>query len=217
MKKIVYMIVLVCVFNLFLVFSSVSSYEHKFEDLDGFEWAEEAIYYFVDNNRTLTGPPPTKYFPDQSITRAEIVSMMVRLVSKPQSHQECDFKDVSSQEWYYDFIAQAQQMNIIHGDDEGYFHPDEKLSRQDAAVMLTNYLKLEGIQAPDNASAEYDDADLIASYALDSVGKLQELNIMVGYANCFEPTQPMNRAEACVAAYQAVKYVQSHNTNDPEA
>lgn len=215
MKKIVYMIVLVCVFNLFLVFSSVSSYEHKFEDLDGFEWAEEAIFYIMDREPSPS-TSPVEFLPSQSITRAEIVTVMVRLVSKPQSHQECDFKDVSSQEWYYDFIAQAQQMNIIHGDDEGYFHPDEKLSRQDAAVMLTNYLKLEGIQAPDNASAEYDDADLIASYALDSVGKLQELNIMVGYANCFEPTQPMNRAEACVAAYQALKYVQSHSINDRE-
>lgn len=215
MKKIVYMIVLVCVFNLFLVFSSVSSYEHKFEDLDGFEWAEEAIFYIMDREPSPS-TSPVEFLPSQSITRAEIVTVMVRLVSKPQSHQECDFKDVSSQEWYYDFIAQAQQMNLIYGDDEGYFHPDDKLSRQDAAVMLTNYLKLEGIQAPDNASAEYDDAGLIASYALDSVGKLQELNIMVGYANCFEPTQPMNRAEACVAAYQALKYVQSHSINDRE-
>lgn len=202
MRNSIFLIMLLFLYGL-IGFHFVYASEWEYEDLDGFEWAEEAIYYFKNQNGMLT-EPVTKFEPDHSVTRSEFAFQLARYF-KDSSSYYCDFKDVSPEEWYYKEIGIAQKYQIVQGNGEGYFYPEKELSRQDAAVMLVNLLKAKGIQLPDgNNTIAYDDIDLIDSYAVESINILRKLKIMGGEGNKFEPNKTINRAEACVMLYQTL-------------
>lgn len=84
--------------------------------------------------------------PDAPVTREKAVEMIICALGYQEIAQLSnifvtaflDQAEINSEKLGY--IALAQGLNIINGNGNGYFKPQESLSRADAAIMIYNYL-----------------------------------------------------------------------------
>jgi hypothetical protein len=85
--------------------------------------------------------------PDDSITRAEFAKVAVHLLGLEENADaekgNSRFADVSIEHWANGYINIASQQQIIIGDDQGNFRPNEQISYQDALTILVRLLGYE--------------------------------------------------------------------------
>lgn len=74
------------------------------------------------------------YRPNEAITRAELVDMLVRLY--PDAVGEANFSDVPADYWAHDQIAAATSLGWLAGYPYGTFGPDRSLTRAEACAIL---------------------------------------------------------------------------------
>ena len=93
-----------------------------FIDIPANHWAVAAIQYAYDNG-LMTGVSNTEFAPEQTTTRAMIVSMLARL-ENVTSAESAGFADVSDGDWYATAVNWAATEGIVSGTGEGDFSPN---------------------------------------------------------------------------------------------
>ena len=84
----------------------------------------------------------------------------------------------------------------VGGVEEAPFDPDRAISRQEMAVMLSNYANFKGYAIPvHRAMPNFTDQDSIASWALAASSALAEAGVINGSNNRFNPQDNATRAE----------------------
>ena len=111
-------------------------------DING-HWANNEITKFVNNNYIL-GYEDNTFKPNNSITRAEFVSILNRVFNLTTSSGKV-FNDTNNH-WAKQAIDIAVTNGVCNGKSNNLFYPNDKLTRQEASVMLSNYLKLQDTQ-----------------------------------------------------------------------
>jgi hypothetical protein len=102
-------------------------------------------------------------------------------------------------------VLAANALGIVNGRGEGTFDPEGLITRQEAAVMLTNAAKLIGIEA-DGRAVRFSDEQSIAAWARDAVAfvsaaedRTNGAKIMSGLANNrFGPSETFTRQQAII-------------------
>ena len=56
-----------------------------------------------------------------------------------RSDFDCNFRDVSTSDWFYDYVAQATSYGWISGADRS-FRPNECITRAEVSVIVNNML-----------------------------------------------------------------------------
>ena len=112
-----------------------------FSDLAG-HWAKAEVERLAEKG-IVSGFPDNTFRPEQPVTRAEFVKLIISGFSLEASG-DAFFDDVPAQEWYEPCIAAAASLGIVTGDGQKYFWPEQTVTRQDAAVMLKRALDLRG-------------------------------------------------------------------------
>ncbi|MGI6145014.1 MAG: S-layer homology domain-containing protein [Peptococcia bacterium] len=105
-------------------------------------WAENTIKKWLRQN-LVAGYPDGSFKPDQSITRAEFVAIVNRVFNYTQK-AVVQFTDLSPEEWYIDDLAKAVAAGYINGYPDGTFRPEQTITRQEVAAILTQIFSLEG-------------------------------------------------------------------------
>ncbi len=83
------------------------------------------------------GRSETEYAPEESLTRAEAVTFVLRLMGIAETGTAApSFKDVPESHFAYKNIGLAQQMGIVNGVSETAFSPDEAVTYPQAVKML---------------------------------------------------------------------------------
>jgi hypothetical protein len=78
------------------------------------------------------------FSPEQNVTRAEAVKMIVLAFDLHSNIPSTGFTDIQTTDWYYGFATMAQSLGIIQGiNNEGRFAPNEPLTRAAAAKLIT--------------------------------------------------------------------------------
>ncbi|MGO4348327.1 S-layer homology domain-containing protein [Paenibacillus sp. MCAF9] len=140
------------------------------------------------------------------ITRADFAKIIIRLleVEKSQTIDEIlaekqvvlsdnPFTDTKVKE-----VVAAYLMGIVKGKGNGKFDPSGSITRQEAAVMLTNTAKVLGYKVPADASA-FADNSIIASWAKPSVDFVSMHDVMKGIGNNkFSPKGTYTRQQAYI-------------------
>ena len=103
-----------------------------FTDIGG-HWAESYIQEAYD--RQLTEGYNGMYRPDDSMTRAEMVTILWRAMGKPQPSSAATFTDLT-QDWYKDAVAWAEENKVVNGVEPGKFSPDGNVTREQLAAVL---------------------------------------------------------------------------------
>ncbi|MBQ4528826.1 MAG: S-layer homology domain-containing protein [Clostridia bacterium] len=175
-----------------------------FTDLAGYDWAKEAISELSSQN-IISGRSSTIFDPGASITREEFTKIVINAFTSIDPSVTCDFKDVSSDAWYYSYVATANKIGIINGTSKSTFGTGEKITRQDMAAILYRTAEIFGIELEGGALGFADSAS-VSDYAKDAVAALSASGIVNGKGNnCFEPFAFATRAEAAKMIYETME------------
>ncbi|MCG7410153.1 S-layer homology domain-containing protein [Paenibacillus sp. ACRRX] len=151
----------------------------------------------------VNGQTETQFKPNAAVTRAEFASMIVRMLErvygtaslvKAGSHSAASFQDVATGAWYAEAVSAAASMNIVKGDGK-QFRPNDRVTREEAIVMLMRAIKLAGHDAGASALTFADKA-AVATWAQPALQGAQSLQLVQGReGNRFMPQGAMTRAE----------------------
>lgn len=184
--------------------------EEIFADLADFDWAKEHIMALY-NKGVIDGIGDKEFAPEQTVTREQFVKIASALCTMPETPSDAGFEDVVSGSWYEKYVNGAKAISLISGKDEKTFGVGENITRQDAAVVLFNALKISKPEAVEGISIDelgFADSDSISAYALYAVSVLNKLGVINGDNNgYFNPTANATRAEAAVMINKVLKLI----------
>ena len=169
-----------------------------FSDLEGHEWAVEAIRYLYDRE-LVQGYPDGCFQPELPITRAELTVLITRAFLDPAyAYNISRFSDVSIEDWYAKSLLTAEYFSIFQWIYDGEFQPKRPVTRQELCAICYRAYRRSGFDTPKSLPRyEFIDNALIASYAYDPIQQLQRAGCIKGYEDgCFYPGNVATRAEA---------------------
>ncbi|GIO84852.1 hypothetical protein J25TS5_17840 [Paenibacillus faecis] len=167
----------------------------SFSDLNG-HWARLDVEMMA-NKLIVMGTDDGRFEPEQSVTRAELAAMLVRMLGLVSASETAAFRDISGK-WYEADIRAAFRAGLVQGDENGDFRPDAAVSRQEMFVMISRAMETAGFA---HSSAErfdpYADHATISGWAAPAVESLTEAGLLKGDpSNLVKPLQTATRAEA---------------------
>lgn len=119
------------------VFMSVGCvmYAADFADIDAHIYEDDIMY--IASEWVVQGYPDGTFWPDRSITRAEITKIVIEGVAWLQAEQSGSwcFPDVSTDARYAEYVCIAQSEHIVKGYPDGTFQPEKK-------VTIAEWLKI---------------------------------------------------------------------------
>ena len=195
--------------NMFLAVMLVAAYMMTmpvsavlFEDISE-HWAETYITQAAE--RSLIKGYNGRYRPDDSMTRAELVTVLWRAMGEPEPSAEAVFTDLT-QDWYKKPVAWAQENNVVNGMGDGKFDPDGTVTREQLVVILH---RMAG--APIGAEVmftsiydwQYPDSDQICAYAKQALywaiyNEVYCGETMLGVGKTLAPKGAASRAQIAV-------------------
>ena len=175
-----------------------------FADMDGFEWAKEAVDFLYGKN-VINGTDANHFNPGGFVTREEFLKMAVTAFGMYDETAEVNFDDVASGDWFYRFVASAFRRGIVNGTDSARFGAGEKIVREDMSVIIYRAARAAGYSI-ENGAAEFTDSEMMPEYAAEAVGALNASGIIRGMEDGrFGFGEYSTRAQAAVVIYRLLK------------
>lgn len=173
--------------------------ETVFDDLNGVEWAKEYINKLY-NKGVISGKGEKIFAPNDNLTREELCKM-IALAFELEKNDECGaipFGDVSSGDWYYDYVTVCYQNGIVKGISDDAFGVGKTVTREEISTILVRAAEAVGKSLDyDITIYPFNDETEISDWALESVSILRECLIVNGVGNdYFAPKNNVTRAQA---------------------
>ena len=154
-------------------------------------WGDEEVEKLYGRG-LVNGVSVSRFAPDNSITRAEFLALVVRSLGWESVGYKNNISDVDSKAWYAPTVASALKFGLI---DENEFRPDEKATREEMSKMLYAACSSSGVELNDNAEIKFLDYDSITDKK--SVAAITQIGLIDGYEdNTFRASGYLTRAEA---------------------
>lgn len=150
----------------------------SFQDVSSNDWHYNYVLR-VAYDKVVTGTSPNFFEPDQPVTRAQMVTMLIRAQDPDfpsQCAEESFFNDVEDNHWAKCYIAEAQQRGIIEGyqtvdctndpndpSPQEFFCPGRIVNRAQASKMIVE--SFPDIQAFYTANQNINDEFIDVSFA----------------------------------------------------
>ncbi len=167
-----------------------------FTDVAATDW----YYPYVQNVYSMgimNGESDTLFGPGDTLTRGMLVTILGRF-DKADTSAVSAFADVDQSEYYAPYIAWAAENGIVDGVGGNMFAPNDPVTREQAAKIITGYYTYKG-QGPTGEWAiqlQYTDLGQISDWAVEGIMYCTMKQIMTGNdAGAFEPQSPITRAE----------------------
>ena len=164
-------------------------------------WAKDAINYVTDK-ALFNGTSATTFSPNEGMTRGMFVTVLGRMAGADISayNTQSKFADVDSKMYYNAYINWAAANKIVSGVDASHFDPNALIIREQAAVIMDNYLTASGTKVDETGSAAaFTDSAAIRPYAKDAVARMQKAGLLNGKTgNIFDPQGTTTRAQVAV-------------------
>lgn len=166
-------------------------------------WAEQYIA-LLQKRGTIGGFPDGTFKPNDYITRAQFAAIASRALNLPPAGRAANFRDVPAKYWGANAISQVSDAGLVTGFPDGSFRPEDKITRAQALVILAKAL-----QSPNADTAglsRYKDGNTVPTWALPSVAKAANANIIVSYpdAQAIKPNELATRADVAALTYQTM-------------
>jgi len=178
--------------------------QKAFKDMAS-HWAKAAVADMA-SRLVISGVSQDRFEPDRDITRAEFAGIVARALGLMRTGTGKDvFGDVPKDAWYYDAVSIAHEYGLISGLTDKRFGPDDKISREQAMVIVSRAMAIAGLKADlsqdeaDRLLEAFTDAGLSANYARNGIAASIQAGIVSGRnGNLLAPKDNLTRAEAAV-------------------
>ncbi len=179
-------------------------------DVSPEQWYYEYIKRLAESG-VIGGYPDGTFGPNKEVTRAEFLKMILAIYARKTDafnkyHEpvEPSYTDVPEKHWAYRYVEFAREKELATGSG-GKFSPDKPILRAEAAKMLLNSGKLEGLDlkasceqgAAKSAGDFVDVRDRTDAWFYVFVDEVSKKCIFKGYSDgSFHPERRLTRAEA---------------------
>jgi len=155
----------------------------------------------------INGFADQTFRPDTTVTRAQMVAMLIRNLNVTYNENEqTSYKDVSSNYWAFKEIQAAKQVGIMSGYSDELFGPEDGITRAQMAAIVYRWVKQECEknesaypscnQLANTSITKYEDV-LTSHWAYDEIHFVRSIGFMSGYnGNLFKPEEKLTRAQA---------------------
>ena len=144
-------------------------------------WAYPGIQYCVTHG-IMGGMGDGTFAPTGTTTRAQIVQILYNLEGTPAVSGTTPFTDLTAN-WYKPAILWAYQNNVVAGTSPTTFAPDQPVTREQIAVILTQYmfhvLKMERTWTPADLST-FPDGAQVSRWAKEAMQDAVALGLING-------------------------------------
>ena len=141
----------------------------------------------------------------QTATRQEICALVVRFyetVTGSPVQGRVFFSDTKDED-----VEKAAYLGIVNGVGDGSFHPNDPLTREQAAVMLTRLAQSMSKHLP-AAEANFTDRAEISPWALEATGAIQGCGVMNGVGGGrFAPSLSYSREQCITTLMRLYHYI----------
>ncbi len=165
-----------------------------FNDIDN-HWAYDSILSMAEQG--VVKGDNGLFRPDASISRAELVTMVVRALDLDTSRTDTGFSDVAEDSWYASYVKAALSAGIISSD--SVFRPNDQVTREEMAKILTvacSLYKQETLDLSGAGELSYADASSVSDWAKAYVDYASRNGLMNGMENNqFVPKSSATRAQ----------------------
>ncbi len=163
----------------------------------------------------VAGVSGSKYYqPTAAIKRCDVIVILARMAGvdttlNGMTEDEfskgygiyLDYNDVDESSYYARALAWATKVDIAHGSN-GAFRPDDTITREEFAALLSNYAMLNGKDVSvdaDKVLAGFPDGTSVSDWAADAVAWAADADIM-GNGGKLNPGSDITRAEVAAMA-----------------
>ncbi|MEB3102502.1 S8 family peptidase [Ferviditalea candida] len=160
-----------------------------YTDISG-HWAEPSIVEMT-KLQAVKGYPDYTFRPDNELTRAEAVTMIVKAFGIT-GKSAASYSDLPKTHWAYSYVGSADAAGIVQGYQDATFQPDRPISRMEMAVLIAKALHLKNKKA-DGIPFQ----DIAPDYwGIDILAQLKAKGWLTGYEDgTFHPKDSGSRAE----------------------
>ncbi len=109
-----------------------------FPDVPADAWYATAVNTLASLGM-VSGDADGNFRPNDPITRAEFCVIALAFAYEPESYS-CSFTDVSVNDWFYTYVAQAASYGWIGGYADGSFGPNDLITRAQVTTIVNNML-----------------------------------------------------------------------------
>ena len=196
MKKRITALIMALVLMMSMAVGAVAASVEQFKDVAPTDWYYTYVKDVVSKNY-MNGTSKSTFSPNDNLTRAMASTVLARVENvKVDNAADSGFVDVPVNQWYTGSVKWMFEKKLVKGYGNNKFGPNDFITRQDAAVMMANYLKMKSYKETGKSTVAFVDMAKVSTYAKDSVNLCAEAGIIVGVPNGnFEPLRNITRAE----------------------
>lgn len=187
--------------------------DENFVDITG-HWAEEMIG-ILHAHQKINGYGEGRFEPDQSVTRAEFITLAANILELPQKDSSRNtFSDVLEDHWAYKAVANASALGVVQGDGD-HFYPDNKITREEMVTILARAFRVKNDSIPmkkDGNTKQFDDYNTLEMWSKPAFGFFIQNGLIQGKeGNRLEPKANASRAEAAVFIYRVLNVLRGES------
>ena len=112
-----------------------ASMENPFSDVPNDAWYLKPVLWAVENGIT-GGVSEGMFGPEQTCTRAQIVTFLYAAIGKPSVEGKSTFSDVTDTDWFVKPVLWAAQNDVTGGIGNGKFGPNNTCTRGQVVTFL---------------------------------------------------------------------------------
>ncbi|MBO9596467.1 MAG: S-layer homology domain-containing protein, partial [Cohnella sp.] len=144
--------------------------------------------------------------------RAEFAAIVVRALGLRLDNGPAQFKDVSASDWFNGALNTAIEYGLIEGFGDRTFRPNDKITREQAMVIIARAMTITGLKGKLAASAAeqtlspYGDATNASSWAKAGIADCVQAGVVKGVSlTRLAPQANITRAEVAVIAQRLLQ------------
>lgn len=159
-------------------------------------WAKDAVQYVADKG-IIKGKGDGNFYPDDTVTRAELTAMAVRALGLAEKTYQGGFADVNADAWYAGIVQAALDAGLISAAD--VFRPDDLVTREEMSKIFIGIAQALNVlqELPQDYQATFPDMGSVSEWATNYVNIAGYNGLMSGMSDgSFQPRGSATRAES---------------------
>lgn len=178
-----------------------------FNDVRSISWFYDSVKYAYDNG-LFNGITSSDFAPDNTMTRAMIVTVLWRMCGSPAPESSNNpFKDVLPNSWYADAVLWAAENNIVSGITPDSFAPDSGATREQIATLIYRYADYKNYDMSGSGDlTQFNDSNRIGGFAELPMSWVVSKNLISGRGNgILDPQGRATRAEVATILMRLIE------------
>ncbi len=189
------------VFNADRFYENLRLFDHGeilcFYDVRDGDWYYDSVRKAYHQG-WMNGTGDGIFDPDGDMTRGMFVTILYRAEGQPQINHVLPFDDVDENAYYAEAVSWASEHGIIAGYSDTAFLPEQNITREEMAAVMSRYADSKGINTDSQGDlTAFADANAVAGWARETMSWAVGAGLISGKGDgILDPLGSTTRAEA---------------------